>query len=138
MVRERREILINWKTRPDYYHPGLLFCFVLLSASSVIGCGSRYVAGDWFSVIAEIENTQGEQLNICEISLQSLAGEMIHAPDDIPGKFHKIFNVSYNVADYVIKIYCPGYKIYKTEVVYGENVTPVNPLEIGIIVMERI
>ena len=138
MVVERREILINRKTKPNNYHPGLLCCFVSLLMLSVVGCGSRYVAGDWFSVIAEIENAQGKQLNICEISLQNLAGEMLHTPDSIPGKFHKVFNVSQNAADYVIKISCPGYKIYETEVTYGENVTPVRPLKIGVIVMEPI
>ena len=111
---------------------------VLLLILGLCGCGSRYVTKDGLSVLAEIQNTQGRQLNICEIELQNQDGKTLQGPDSIPGKFHKVFIVAPKQADYMVIISCPGFKVYQTDAIYGENVTSIRPLRLGVITMESV
>ena len=135
---ERKEILLIKNVKLNKIYTRVICSFVLLLTLDLIGCGSQYVVGDWFSVIGEIEDNQGQQLNTCEISLQNRAGKMLQAPSRIPGKFHKAFVVPDKKLDYIVSISCPRYKVYQTRITYGENVTPVQPLKLGVIVMEPV
>ena len=116
---------------------GLSSFIILATIINLPGCASDYVVGDWFSVIAELENEQGKQLNHCEIALQNSRGKTIVAASSIPGKFHKIFKVPHNIMCYEVIIYCSGYKPYKNTVLYRVDVSPVLPLKIGIVTMEK-
>ena len=113
-------------------------CIVLLFILCIGGCGSRYVTKDGLSVLAEIQNTQGRQLNNCEIELQNIDGKTLQGPDSIPGKFHKVFIVAPKQADYLVIISCRGFKSYQTDVIYGENATSIRPLRLGVITMESL
>lgn len=113
-------------------------CIVLLFILSLGGCGSKFVTKGGLSVLAEIQNSQGQQLNICEIELQNQDGKTLQGPDSIPGKFHKVFIVAPKQADYLIIIYCPGFKTYQTDAIFGVNFTPVTPLKLGVITMDSV
>lgn len=113
-------------------------CIVLLLILGLGGCGSSFVTKGGLSVLAEIQNTQGQQLNICEIELQNQQGKTLQGPDSIPGKFHKVFIVAPYQADYLIVISCPGFKVYQTSATYGENITPIKPMKLGVITMELV
>lgn len=110
-------------------------CFVLLILS-IFGCSPNVLTGEGFSVLAEIRDAKGKQLNDCLIELQNQDGQILEGPINVPGKFHKVFIVAPNQADYLIEISCPGFKKYKMSVTYGENVTPYRPLRLGVIMME--
>ncbi len=111
---------------------------VLLLILGIGGCGSRFITQDGLSVLAKIQNKQGQQLNICEIELQNQDGKSLQGPDSIPGKFHKVFIVPPHQADYLVVISCQGFKAYQTSVIYGENVTSIRPLRLGVITMESV
>lgn len=111
---------------------------ILLLILCLGGCGSKLVTKGGLSVLAEIQNTHGQQLNICEIELQNQDGKTLQGPDSIPGKFHKVFIVAPKQADYLVIISCPGFKTYQTSATYGENVTPIRPLRLGVITMESV
>ena len=111
-------------------------CIVLLFILCLDGCGSRYVTNGGLSILAEIQNTQGQQLNICEIELQNLDGKTLQGPDSIPGKFHKVFIVAPKQADYLVIIYCPGFNTFQTSANYMSDITPFRPLRLGVISME--
>jgi len=111
---------------------GILFIFV------ACGCGTKFTAGEGFSVMAELYNSSGKQLNNCTIKLLNQEGKVLVGPENIPGKFHKVFVVTSNKASYLVSILCPGFKTYQTHVTYGEDVTPVTPLRLGEITMESL
>lgn len=104
----------------------------------IYGCSSKLIVGEGLSVLAEIRDTQGKQLNSCTIELQNHAGEVLDGPDNIPGKFHKVFIVAPNKAGYLISISCPGFKTYQVLATFGENVTPIRPLRLGALTMESV
>lgn len=104
----------------------------------IYGCSSKFIAGEGFSVMAELCSAHGKQLNTCTIELQNQDGEILEGPDGIPGKFHKIFTVSSHKTNYLVVISCPGFKNYQISATYGENVTPIRPLRLGMITMESL
>ena len=114
----------------------ILSCMGFFIILRLYGCVSKFVAGEGFSVMAEIRNSYGKQLNNCIIELREKDGTILDGPDMIPGKFHKIFTVGPNKADYLINIICAGYKAYQISVAYGEVVTPNRPLILGKVTMK--
>lgn len=114
-------------------------CFLGLFLSlGIYGCSSKFIAGEGLSVLAEIRDTQGKQLNSCAIELQNKDGEILDGPDNVPGKFHKVFTIIPNNVDYLISISCPGFKTHEITATYGEDVTPIRPLRLGKITMESL
>ena len=72
-----------------------LFCYIgLLIIFGLSGCGSKYTAGEAFSVMAELYGSSGKQLNNCTIKLLNQEGKVLDGPDNIPGKFFKVFVVA--------------------------------------------
>jgi hypothetical protein len=94
------------------------------------------VSGEGFSVMAELRNAQDKQLNSCSIELYNHDGIILDGPHSIPGKFHKVFIVPPNKANYFVNILCPGFKNYEIMTTYGEDVSHLKPLKLGIIKME--
>ncbi len=117
---------------------GKFCCLDLFLILGLCGCASKLILGDGFSVMGELRNVHGKQLNVCTIELQSQDGKIISGPDNIPGKFHKVFIVALREADYLISISCPGFKTYEITATYGEDVTHIRPLRIGKITMESL
>lgn len=115
-----------------------IYCLGLFLILSLCGCGSKFIAGEGFSVMAELRSTQGKQLNICTIELQNQDGEILEGPDRIPGKFHKVFIVSSHKVKYLVIITCPGFKAYQISATYGGNVTLIRPLRLGVITMDSL
>lgn len=110
----------------------------LFLVSVLCGCGSKYTPGEGFSVMGELYNSRGKQMNNCTIRLLNQEGNVLDGPDNIPGKFHKIFVVSSNKTNYVVDILCPGYKTHQNHVTYGEDVTPITPLKLGEVTMKSL
>lgn len=111
-------------------------CCLVLLILSIFGCSSNILTGEEFSVLGKISDSKGKQLNDCLIELQNQDGKNLEGPINVPGKFHKVFIVAPNQAEYLIEISCPGFRKYKTSATYGENVTPYRPLRLGVIMME--
>ncbi|MGI9227276.1 MAG: hypothetical protein ACR2PU_00650 [Gammaproteobacteria bacterium] len=114
----------------------MLCCFGLFLILVLYGCGSKCIAEGGLSVLAEIRDPQGKQLNSCKIELQNQDRKILEGSDSIPGKFHKVFIVAPHRANYLVNISCPGFKTYQTLAKYGESVTPLRPLRLGVITME--
>ncbi len=123
---------INLKNpaREIFYFIGPLIIFGLC------GCGSKYIAGKGFSVMAELYDSSGKQLNNCSIKLLNHEEKVLNGPYNIPGKFHKVFVIPSNMAKYIVEIICPGYKSHQTYVTYGEDVSPITPLRLDEIMMK--
>ena len=116
----------------------MLCCLVLIIVHGLFGCSSKFIAGDTLSILAEIRDIQGQQLNNCTIQVQNQNGEILDGPDSIPGKFHKVFIVASRKANYLISISCPGFKTYQTSAIYGVNITSIRPLRLGVIIMKAL
>ena len=111
---------------------------VMLFVSGLYGCGSIFTAGEGFSVMGELYNSSGKQLDTCTIKLVNQEGKVLDGPVNIPGKFHKKYVVASNKANYLVSILCPGFEIYQVYVTYGEDATPIMPLRLGEVLMKSL
>lgn len=135
-VLEKKELLLEIETRTKIYFSKIIFFLYALISFGLFGCGPHFAFDHWFSVIGEIKNELGKQVNSCAITLLDHEEKTIEAADSIPGKFHKIFHVRPEASEYIILIYCPDYKPIRRSVTYTQTVTPVRPLNMGVVIVE--
>jgi hypothetical protein len=102
----------------------------------VISCGVAACDGG-FRARGTVVSADAVPLEHCTLSLQPPAGGLACCDGPVdPTHVNTLFTVPPSAAHYTLA--CPGFRPYVREVVYGTDVSPSRPLNLGVVVLQPV